>query len=113
MREWVGPDKRFYPHVALHDFEAWLLPYWDEIQRLAGHNRKAPPGAPESVNHLHPPSYHLRDIFRVGTSRDDYSKARDANRILRGQDLALAASKFPELKAFLNTIITLCGGQIL
>lgn len=36
MREWVGSEQRFIPHVALHDFEAWLLPYWDEIKRLSG-----------------------------------------------------------------------------
>src|SRR5713226_4579949 len=28
MRNWVGPNERFHPHVAQHDFEAWLLPYW-------------------------------------------------------------------------------------
>ena len=27
MRQWVGPETRFYRHVAFHDFEAWLLPY--------------------------------------------------------------------------------------
>ena len=27
MRLWVGEEPRFYPHVALHDFEAWLLPH--------------------------------------------------------------------------------------
>jgi hypothetical protein len=26
MRQWVGAEPRFHPHVALHDFEAWLLP---------------------------------------------------------------------------------------
>jgi hypothetical protein len=51
MREWVGAEKRFYPHVALHDFEAWLLPYWEKIQRITGSNRKAPRSAPEKVNH--------------------------------------------------------------
>ncbi len=40
LREWVGEEPRFYPHVALHDFEAWLLPYWDRIQELAGRNSK-------------------------------------------------------------------------
>lgn len=44
MREWVGNNDRFYPHVALHDFEAWLLPFWSDIQKLAGHDRKAPLG---------------------------------------------------------------------
>lgn len=111
MRNWVGQNTRFHPHVAQHDFEAWLLPYWSEIQRVAGHNRNAPSGPPESVNHNHPPSYHIKDIFKIGTCRRDYSKVRDANRILQGQDLSVAAAKCPELKAFLNTILTLSGGQ--
>src|SRR5437879_992942 len=34
MRQWVGDNNRFYPHVAQYDFEAWLLPYWDDIQRI-------------------------------------------------------------------------------
>jgi hypothetical protein len=110
MRGWVGTHAAFYPHVALHDFEAWLLPFWSDIQRLAGHNHSAPAGQPESVNHNRPPSYHIREIFRVGTCRDDYSKPRDANRILRGKDLGVAANSCPELKSFLNTIITLSGG---
>jgi hypothetical protein len=110
MQQWAGSEPRFYPHTAQHDFEAWLLPYWDEIQRIAGHNRNAPSGRPETVNHQRPPSYHVREIFRIGTSRDGYSKARDANRILRGKDLGVAVGQCPELKSFLNTIIRLSGG---
>jgi hypothetical protein len=111
MRQWVGANDRFYPHAAQYEFEAWLLPFWSDIQRIAGHNRNAPPGPPESVNHTRPPSYHIREIFRTGTTRDDYSKPRDANRILRGKDLVVAADKCPELKAFLNTILTISGGK--
>ena len=111
MRGWVGPEPRFHPHAAQHDFEAWLLPYWSDIQKLAGHNRSAPSDSPETVNHHRPPAYHLREIFRAGKCRDDYSKPRDANRILRGQDLSVSAAQCPELKAFLNTILSLCGGQ--
>jgi hypothetical protein len=110
MRTWVGPNPKFHPHVAQHDFEAWLLPYWTDIQQIAGHNKQAPAGLPEQVNHNRPPSFHLKEIFRIGACRDDYSKARDANRILRGKDLTIAASQCPELKAFLNTIISLSGG---
>jgi len=111
MSEWVGPNPRFFPHAAQHDFEAWLLPFWSEIQKLAGHNRKAPSGAPEKVNHTRPPSVHIQEIFRAGTCRDDYSKPRDALRILKGQNLAVAAEACPELKAFLNTILDLCKGK--
>jgi hypothetical protein len=111
MLAWVGPNARFHPHVAQHDFEAWLLPYWDEIQKIAGHKKKAPSGPPESVNHNRPPSHYVQEIFRIGTCRDDYSKPRDAHRILRNKDLSIAAAQCPELKAFLNTILGLCGGQ--
>ena len=110
MRTWVGKNDSFYPHAAQHDFEAWLLPFWTDIQKLAGHNKGAPPGRPEAVNPLRPPSDHIREIFRIGTCRHDYSKPRDANRILQGKDLAISASECPELRAFLNTLLTLSGG---
>jgi hypothetical protein len=110
MRQWVGIESRFHPHVAQHDFEAWLLPFWADIQHLAGHNRGAPPGRPENVNHLRPPSFHIKEIFRSGTCRNHYSKPRDGNRILTGKDLTVAATQCPELRAFLNTFINLSGG---
>jgi len=42
MKSWVDNHPDFYPHVAQHDFEAWLLPFWSDIQKLAGHNKKMP-----------------------------------------------------------------------
>ena len=73
MRQWVGQNPSFHPHVAQHDFEAWLLPYWTEIQKLAGHNRNAPAGLPESVNHNRPPSYHLKEICKSSSGPVDES----------------------------------------
>jgi hypothetical protein len=109
----VGPNDRFHPHAAQYDFEAWLLPFWPDIQQIAKHNRNAPPGRPESVNHDHPPSYHIKEIFRTGQSSRDYVKTRDAKRILQGKNLAVAALACPELRAFLNTILTLCSAELL
>lgn len=111
MRGWVGTNDRFHPHVALHDFEAWLLPYWDAIQKLAKHNGRAPAGKPESVDHTRPPAFHIKEIFRIGAGPRHYTKTRDAKRILEGKDLSVAAVACPELRAFLNTILTLCGGD--
>jgi hypothetical protein len=113
MRKWVGANPQFHPHVAQYDFEAWLLPYWSEIQKITGSDRRAPQGNPESVNHDHPPSHHISDIFKSRSCPRNYSKTRDADRILRGKDLTIAAARCPELKAFLNTILTLSGGQTL
>jgi len=113
LKQWVGPNDAFYPYVALHDFEAWLLPFWGDIQRIAGHNKTAPGANPEAVNHGRPPSYHIKEIFELGNCRDSYSKPRDANRILQGKDLSIAAKGCSELKAFLNTILNLSGGDLL
>lgn len=113
MRDWVGNNPKFYPHAAQHDFEAWLLPFWSTIQKLAKHNKSAPSGKPEQVNHNKPPSRHIKEIFELGKCRDSYVKPRDAKRILKGKNLMDAALVCPELKAFLNTILELCEGELI
>jgi hypothetical protein len=113
MRTWVGNENRFYPHAAQYDFEAWLLPFWDEIQRLAGHNQASPAINPETVNHMNPPAHRLREIFRAGSKNRAYVKPRDAQRILRGKNLLISAQACPELKSFLNTILGLCGAVLI
>jgi hypothetical protein len=113
MAEWVGGDERFYPRVAQHDFEAWLLPYWPTIQKLAKHNMRAPSGPPEQVNHNTPPATRIKNIFERGRCRDSYVKPRDALRILKDNDLSVSIEACPELKIFVNTIIMLSGGEIL
>jgi len=109
MRGWVGNEPRFYPHVALHDFEAWLLPYWSTIQKLAGSNRASLSTHPENVNHGKPPAYWLKEIFRTGSKGKHYVKPRDAGRILRDNNLLIAAQSCPELESLLTTILLLCG----
>lgn len=113
MRAWVGDNDRFFPHAAQHDFEAWLLPYWSTIQKLAKHNMSAPSGPPERVNHDRPPAHRINDIFQRGKCRDSYVKPRDALRILKDNDLAVAVEACPELKALVNTILQLSGGSTL
>jgi hypothetical protein len=112
MKEWVGDNPKFYPHAASHDFEAWLLPFWSKIQQISGGNRAVPSGPPELVNHNKPPSKRIEEIFEQGKRRS-YKKRRDAKSILDGEDLMDAAVKCPELEAFLNTILSLCGGELI
>ena len=64
MRRWVGEESRFYAHAAQHDFEAWLLPFWTDIQRLAGSTAPKPSPHPEQVNHGRPPAYRLTESVR-------------------------------------------------
>jgi hypothetical protein len=113
MQQWVGHISQFHPHAAQYDFEAWLLPYWATIQRLAGHNKTAPSGNPEMVNHDNPPAYRIKEIFEIGQCRDSYIKPRDAGRILRENDLLEAVQLCPELKALVNTILRISGGTVI
>ena len=113
MRQWVGNEPRFHPHAAQHDFEAWLLPYWTTIQNLAQHNKTAPSGNPEKVNHNNPPAYRIMEIFEVGKCRDSYVKPRDASRILRDNDLSVAVGQCSELKALINTFLSICDGEVI
>ncbi|NES19394.1 MAG: DUF4276 family protein [Symploca sp. SIO3E6] len=108
MKKWVGNNPNFYPHTALHDFEAWLLPYWKTIQTLAKHNLSTPSASPETVNNQKPPSYRIKEIFRLGKCRKDYHKPVDGAKILKDNDLMIAIQACPELKAFVNRIISLC-----
>jgi len=105
MHRWIGKEPRFHPHTAQFEFEAWLLPYWPTIQRLAGNSRGPPSPNPETVNHDKPPAKHLAELFRTGTNKRAYSKTRDGAAILRGQDLEISANACPELRAFLDTIL--------
>lgn len=113
MADWVGGNPKFFPHAAQYDFEAWLLPFWSTIQELAKHNKSVPGNQPEKVNHDKPPAKHIQEIFETGKCRDSYVKPRDAKRILEGKDLGVAAAVCPELKAFINTILALCGGELI
>ena len=113
MQQWVGTEPRFHPHAAQYDFEAWLLAYWPTIQRLAGHNRQGPPGNPETVNQNNPPAHRIKEIFEAGRCRDSYVKPRDVLRILKDNDLAVAINQCAELKALVNTIVSISGGEVI
>ena len=113
MQQWVGNEPRFHPHAAQYDFEAWLLPYWSTIQKLAGHNKGAPSGNTETVNHNNPPVHRIMEIFEIGRCRDSYVKPRDASRILRDNDLSVAVNQCSELKALVNTFLSVCSGAVI
>ena len=113
MHAWVGNVPQFHPHVAQYDFEAWLLPYWSTIQRMAGHKKAAPSGHPETVNHNNPPAHRIKKIFEAGSCRGSYVKPRDAGRILRENDLSIAVNQCQELKSLINTILGACGGTLI
>jgi hypothetical protein len=63
------------------------------------------------VNHQKPPSYWIKKIFKIGNCRRDYNKVIDGVAILKDNDLMIAIKACPELKAFMNRIISLCDEE--
>lgn len=110
LSEWAGNNPKFFPHVAQYDFEAWLIPYWKKIQKLAKSNRVRPSQNPELVNHQNPPAYRIKEVFETGGCNRSYSKTIDGPRILRGENLLISINECSEFKAFVNRIIGLSGG---
>jgi hypothetical protein len=104
-RQWNGKDIRARRVISTGIFRAGKT---SSCHLGTGGHRKCPDLRPSRGAR---PGYHIREIFRIGTCRDDYSKPRDAGRILRGKDLAASANKCPELRAFLNTILMLSGAE--
>lgn len=99
---------RFHAHAAQWEFEAWLLPYWDRIRARSGSTAKPSPN-PEAVNGAKPPSQRLKELYARGGRR--YDKVLEADAILKGKSLLIAAEACPQLKAFLNTLLRLSGGE--
>lgn len=106
----AADDPRFFAHAAQFDVEAWLLPYWNDICGRVGVRRSSPAGDPETVDHINPPAHRLQALYRLSKPAPrKYAKATEMHAILRGKDLAASATRCPEFKAFLNTLLTLGG----
>jgi len=98
---------KFFAHAAQYDVEAWLLPYWEDICQRLKLKRRPPSGTPETVNGMKPPAYHLQELYRLTKPKPrEYRKVLEMKAILKGKDLLIAAHQCIELKAFLNTLLT-------
>ncbi len=108
LRQATGNPSGFYAHAAQFDVEAWLLPYWDAICGRIGVKQSSPGANPEQVDNQNPPSKRLKTLYqRAKPKPKRYVKQIEMAAILRDKDLTLAAAQCPELKAFLNTLLTL------
>ena len=112
LRDAAQNDPRFFAHAAQYEVEAWLLPYWNDIRRRLGGNirQQAPGSHPEEVDHDHPPSHHLLELYRlVRNPCRKYGKVTEMTAILRDKDLTIAARACPEFRSLLNTLLTESG----
>lgn len=102
-----GGGKKLRVHVAKHDLEAWLMPFWDDIAKSLGVPAKVPGAKPEQINHQKPPSVHLKELF--ARAKNKYVKDVDGPKWLTADRLEQAAKSCPELKLFLDSLLEFAG----
>lgn len=102
-------DGKFRAHAAKLEFEAWLLPHWDEIARKLGVQASSPGTNPEQVNGQKPPSRHLKDLYQ--RAKRKYEKVVDGPLWLTADRLEHSAKSCPQLKLFLNSLLSFAGLQ--
>ncbi len=104
----AGDAPGFYAHAAQFDVEAWLLPFWSDICRRVGVTQQPPAGNPEMVNENTPPSYRLKELYRLARPKPrKYVKTTEMYAILLNKDLTVIADRCPEFKSFVNTLLGL------
>jgi len=96
--------ERFFPHVAVHELEAWILADRDALNA---------PGVeeianPEDVNLENPPSKRLDDIFFEHQMRP-YSKGNDQSLLWKEVDVRKVYARCPHFAAFLNDLAKVVG----
>jgi hypothetical protein len=78
MQQWAGNNPKSYPHAARYGFEAWLIPFWHEIQRIADTAIGSRGASPEKIDYDNPPSRRIRRTFQAGSCRGACVKTPDA-----------------------------------
>ena len=114
IQAWMPADSRCHVHVALHDFEAWLLVGWEALLKQAGVTARKPWSArPESVNGNNPPAHRIGNLFQTGKPPRKYKKPVHGQVLFEKLDLVQVADACPEFKLFLNCVLTLSGYPVL
>lgn len=95
---------KFYPHVAVHDIEAWILA--DE-NAVANYFRKSTinynANSPEAIDFDRPPSYILKDLFKgkgIG-----YMKIVHAPELFMEVNLDTVYNKCPHFRDFFDDLM--------
>ena len=111
LRALIAPRlrSRFHAHVAVHDFEAWVLAAPEALCARLGVKHLSGFNSPETVNDQKPPAEHLKGLRQIqpnvqkelGWPGD--SAAHDADRDCR---------QVSQLSAVLSRPVDLCSGTM-
>jgi len=95
---------RFYPHVAVHDIEAWILADKDAVAKYLKTSTIAyKADVPESIDFNRPPSYILKDLFR--DKELVYRKTVHGPDLFRTVNIDIVYNKCPHFKDFIDDLL--------
>lgn len=97
-------DSRFRVFFAVHELEAWLLSQPEVFPVEVAEPVRKLAGAPEKVDFDKPPSKRLSELYQARMGRR-YKKTTDGVQLFSKLDPVVAASKCPELRNMLETML--------
>jgi hypothetical protein len=92
---------RFRQHFAVHEVEAWLLAYPEELSKEKEIQAQIKKRPPEQVNFNEPPAKFLKGILHK------YKKTVTAMNLFPKVDPQIAIDKCPYLKQFMEDLLSL------
>jgi hypothetical protein len=97
-------SNKFYPHVAVHDIEAWILADKDAV---ANYFKKSTisynANFPEAIDFGRPPSYILKGLF--GDKGLAYRKTVHDPELFKEVNLDTVYNKCPHFKDFIDDLL--------
>jgi hypothetical protein len=99
---------QFHAHVAVHDFEAWVLASREELGKRLGIADLHGFNSPEIVNDQKPPAEHLKELFI--RHKRTYQKEVDGPAILRRTTPVTIARQCPNFQLFYQDLFACIEG---
>lgn len=103
-RQWRG---HLYPHVVIHDLEAWMLADDGPLRSRLG-NDVGPWEQPEHINLQRPPSALIGELFRTRL-RKTYGKVKDGTFLLKQASSETVYRKCPSFRYVVNDLRHIAG----
>ena len=76
-------SKDFYPHVSVHETEAWILAEGSALAGRLNDNRLRPDSNAELKNFQRPPSKRINELFLARRHRNRYQKISDGTPLFK------------------------------
>ena len=93
----------FFPHVSVHEVEAWILAEGKALSRRLGDSNITPDSKAEFKNFQNPPSNRLNDLFRRIKSRR-YQKIEDGTPLFKATQFQPVYDSCPYFRHFYDDL---------